>query len=148
MNRLVDWSDALLLGVPEIDAHHRALASLLNELHETVHRRRGAAACRTAVEKLRHCALSHLDVEERLMHAAGHATFAENLDEQRELLRLLDGMLARMDDEASNITFQGLHQLKVWLLNHMRAVDAARTRDAQPATTDGVKVFGVVLKRA
>ena len=82
------------------------------------------------------------------MHAAGHATFAENLDEQRELVRLLDGMLARMDDENSNITFQGLHQLKVWLLNHMRAVDAARATKAQPAATEGVKVFGVVLKRA
>lgn len=148
MGQLFDWSDELLTGVAEIDAHHRALAGLLNELHEAVHRRRGVAACRDAVEKLRHCALLHLDVEERLMHESGHAVYAGSNSEQRELVQQLDDMLAKMDEENSNITFHGLHQLKVWLLQHIRTVEAATAAIEQPAAQEGVRVFGLLLKRA
>ena len=44
MSQLFDWSDEHLTGIAEIDAHHKALAGLLNELHESVHRRRGVVA--------------------------------------------------------------------------------------------------------
>jgi len=149
MNRLIDWSDELLTGIPEIDAHHKALAGLLNELHESVHRRRGVTACREAVEKLRHCAVSHFDIEEKLVQSSGHAAFAGNATAQGELFHRLDGMLERMDGENSNITFHGLHQLKVWLLQHIRSVDTARDVERmRPASSEGVKVFGLVLRRA
>lgn len=148
MSQLFDWSDELLTGIAEIDAHHKALAGLLNELHESVHRRRGVGACREAVEKLRRCALSHLDVEERLMHESGHAGYSGSSSEQRALVHQLDEMLAKMDEENSNITFHGLHQLKVWLLQHIRAVDAAATPGPSPGEQEGVRVFGLLLKRA
>ena len=148
MNQLFDWSDEHLTGIAEIDAHHKALAGLLNELHESVHRRRGVVACREAVEKLRHCALSHLDVEEKLMHASGHAGYAGSSHEQRELVKQLDDMLSKMDEENSNITFHGLHQLKVWLLQHIRSVEAATVAVEQSTAQEGVRVFGLLLKRA
>lgn len=148
MSQLFDWSDEHLTGIAEIDAHHKALAGLLNELHESVHRRRGVDACRDAVAKLRHCALSHLDVEERLMHESGHGAYTGSSREQRELVHQLDEMLSKMDDENSNITFHGLHQLKVWLLQHIRTVDAAVTTAIAPAEQEGVRVFGLLLKRA
>ncbi|HEX6928030.1 MAG TPA: bacteriohemerythrin [Gammaproteobacteria bacterium] len=123
MSPLVTWSGQLEIGVPEIDAHHRTLVRLLNELHEAVYRRRGADACRNAVEKLHRCARSHFDVEEKLMHLSGHTAFAADRSEHRELMRALADMLARMDPASSNITFQGLHQLKAWLLAHIRHTD-------------------------
>lgn len=122
MSQLVTWSDDLATGVTDVDAHHRTLVGLLNELHETVHRRRGVAACRAAVEKLHRCVLSHLEVEAKLMHLAGHDADPGSRDEYREVERLLDGMLARMDAENSHITFHCMHELKSWLLAHMRRV--------------------------
>lgn len=144
---LVTWHETLLIGVPEIDAHHKALAGLLNELHEAVHRRRGVDACRGIVEKLRRCALSHLDAEERLMHLSGHASYSENLEEQRDLIQRLDDMLARMDDANSNITFHGLHQLRSWLLAHIRFVGADDGAAAAVEPEAAPRVFGLLLKR-
>lgn len=146
MTPLISWEEDLVIGVPEIDAHHKALVALLNELHETVFRRRGVDACRDVVERLRSCALSHLEAEERLMHQAGHNAYGENLVEQRELIRQLDDMLTRMDGYASNITFQGLHQLKAWLLAHIRYVAPGRPQDL-PAEDAAPKMFGLLLKR-
>lgn len=135
MNKLINWSDSLALGVPETDAHHETLVGLLNQLHETVHRRRGVDACRKSVEKLRRYAEMHLAVEEQVIHAAGRVAYRENGAEHQQLVARLDAMLERMDDVDSNITFYGLHQLRTWILWHMRQTES---QDAeQPATYAG-----------
>lgn len=149
MNKLINWSDSLAIGVPEIDVHHETLVGLLNQLHETVHRRRGVDACRKAVEKLRRYAEMHLAVEEQVMHAAGRTAYHENEAEQQQLVAHLDAMLERMDAVNSNITFHGLHQLKTWILRHIRETEA---HDAeQPVVADAespFRSFRMALRRA
>lgn len=141
MNRLIEWADEMATGVPAVDMHNRAVVGLVNELHECVHRRRGVAACREAVMKLRDCVLAQIDVEEQ----AGVALASE--EERNALLVCLNDMLSKMDDEQSNITFHGLHQLKLLTLRRIRGrPDDDEQALEEPA--EAVKVFGLTLRRA
>lgn len=149
MSRLITWSQSLAVGIAAVDEHHAILIALLNELHEAVHRRRGAAASRDALERLRRFAITHFAVEEALMHDAGHDDYRADAEEQASLLGCIDEMLARIDAANSNITFHGLHQLKVHMLQHVRHAQQ-RGKPAGPLAepADAVRVFGLTLKRA
>lgn len=129
MNRLIEWSDDLATGVDAIDRRNRALIEYLNALHECVHRRRGVDACRAAVNSLRACTK---DASRSSRALAGH----------------LDAMLARMDDEQSNITFHGLHELKLLVLACVREPAGGEQGGQLAEPEEAVKVFGLTLRRA
>ena len=42
MSKFVEWSNELSVGIEEIDAQHKVLVDLLNEIHEAIQQGRTA----------------------------------------------------------------------------------------------------------
>lgn len=127
---MVAWSDDHALGLDELDAQHRLLFDLTNDLwHHLVRRsaRNDVLATLTALERY---ALSHFSTEETFMrvtcyphleaHMAEHAAFVERVT--REKTAVMRGEALSLD----LLTF-----LKGWLSEHILRADKDFARMAQ-----------------
>ncbi|MFO1425295.1 MAG: hemerythrin domain-containing protein, partial [Candidatus Competibacteraceae bacterium] len=64
MNKFVEWSNELSVGIEEIDAQHKVLVDLLNQIHEAIQQRHGAEVTRDIVLRLDEYTRVHFAVEE------------------------------------------------------------------------------------
>lgn len=129
---VVDWTQHHALGLDELDAQHRLLFELANDLwHHLVRRsaRNEVLASFTALER---CVRSHFATEETFMrvtayphmaaHMAEHAAFVERIAHEKSLVTA--GHPLRLD----LLTF-----LKDWLGEHIQVSDMDFARMAQVA---------------
>jgi diguanylate cyclase (GGDEF)-like protein/hemerythrin-like metal-binding protein len=113
----ITWSEAYALGIPAIDAQHKLMAALLDEL---------AAALRNGQDPqppfrsfLRYVALHFAD-EECLMARCRYAAMAEHADLHRRLLA--DVAALRLEGEGFSASAV-LRYLQEWLLRHIDGSD-------------------------
>lgn len=129
---VVDWADEHALGLDELDAQHRLLFDLINDLwHHLVRRsaRNDVLATLTALERY---ALSHFSTEETFMrvtcyphleaHMAEHAAFVERVT--REKAAVMAGHA---------LSFDLLTFLRDWLSEHILRADKDFARMASAA---------------
>lgn len=123
---VVEWKSKLETGIPFVDGDHQVLASLINQIIDTVGDREEEATLLSAINALVDCAEYHFAREERLQqavhspglaaHAAAHRRMAE------EIRQLRDRYLSDHDSlrEPGAALF-----LKSWLLDHVVNYDLA-----------------------
>ncbi len=128
---IIDWSEQLATGVPRIDAEHRRLIDLINELG-VLHRSQATVAqLRAALADLRNYAEYHFQTEADLMqihpvdagnrrvHLAAHQGFVDQLERVNALVAT---------DPAAVIEHLLAFMMK-WLLHHITGVDARMARE-------------------
>jgi hemerythrin-like metal-binding protein len=75
----IEWSDALSVGIPEIDEDHKEFASLINELNRSIVDRANVVEIRHRLQRIIDDAVQHFAHEERLFkewqyaNSEGHA---------------------------------------------------------------------------
>ena len=52
MTAFIEWSNELSVGIEEIDAQHKVLVDLLNQIHEAIQQRHGAEITGRILQKL------------------------------------------------------------------------------------------------
>lgn len=120
---LVEWNQALTIGIPEIDYQHRNLVSMLNALHAAIEAGDPQQHLGEILEELDLYVLNHFATEERLMerikyefmipHKAEHQRLAETVQQQR-------AAFARGEASADEL----MQFLIRWLLNHIAGADS------------------------
>lgn len=128
MQKRLEWGEALLTGVPEIDEQHMILVHTLNEAAERLGRECSAEILGQITQDLLGYALYHFDTEEELMQQSGyceqdavmqalhleqHRSFSAKVVSIRESLKA--GTLIAPDDL---IGF-----LNQWLVDHIMNTD-------------------------
>jgi len=119
----VEWTPELSVGNEEIDAQHRRLVDLVNQLHE-------AMVEGVVGEKLGHFLVElveytkyHFSTEERLFEERGYPARDEHVAEHQDFVaRLLEFMEAYNEGNAA-ISVGMLQYLREWILHHIREVD-------------------------
>jgi len=136
---LIEWNDALAIGIPEIDYQHRNLVSMLNALHEAVESGETRETLGEILEELDLYVVNHFATEERLMERIKYEFVKEHKSEH---LRLASAVQDFRNRFASNeATADELLQFLIrWLLNHIAGVDshiadAMKKRDAAAASS-------------
>ncbi|WP_371323681.1 bacteriohemerythrin [Dechloromonas sp. ZY10] len=124
----LEWGEALMTGVPEIDEQHMILVHTLNEAAERLGRECSAEILGQITQDLLGYALYHFDTEEELMQQSGyseqdaamqalhleqHRNFSAKVVSIRENLKA--GVLITPDDL---IAF-----LNQWLVDHIMNTD-------------------------
>lgn len=119
MAELYSWSDALSVGLQELDEQHKVLFAQLNEFYEAIDAKRGAQACRDILNRLVLHTRTHFHVEESLMRLLSYPEFDAHKLQHGNLLGQVAKVLERLDNGSSAVSFELLHFLKAWLVNHI-----------------------------
>ncbi len=127
MVRFVEWSNELSVGIEEIDAQHKVLVDLLNQIHEAIQQRQGAEATGEIIERLGEYTRIHFAVEESLMRILHYPEYERHKEEHDRLIEQLNGFRAKLESGKGSVSFELAHFLKVWLTKHIMETDKGYT---------------------
>lgn len=119
---MIEWTQALSTGVPQLDEHHRRIFEWLAEME------RAALDGRTlfgvyALVRLKHYTRDHFAAEEALMKTAGYPGLAEHMAEH-EAFRARLGEL-QVKSMGQDISMDTVKLLSDWLTHHISKTDMA-----------------------
>lgn len=119
---LFPWSDKLCVGIEEIDAQHRVLVDLVNELHRAIHERQGSEVGREILGRLVEYTRIHFTVEESLMRVLGYPDYEEHKKHHTQLIEQVNNLHKKVI-QGQQVSFELLHFLRVWLSKHIMEED-------------------------
>lgn len=116
---LIEWSDELSVGIQEIDEQHKVLVGLVNEMHDAIHARHGSEVSSEILQRLAEYTKIHFAVEESLFRIFDYPGYEEHKAQHDELIREIIELQEKIAAGKTNISFQLLHFLKMWLTQHI-----------------------------
>jgi hemerythrin len=120
---LFAWSDSYMVGIQEVDEQHQVLVSLLNQLHTAIIEHHGKATSREILDRLAEYTRTHFLLEESLMRLTHYPGFDIHKQQHEELIKQVQDLQHKLDEEKVAITFELLHFLKNWLAQHINESD-------------------------
>lgn len=117
---LFKWSSDYEIGLPEIDAQHRGLVDMINDLYAAKQAGEGGAAVKKVIERLLQYTQEHFEAEEWAMKRARFPGYAEHHRAHVNLTQQVVEMLSSVD---ALPTFELLNFLSDWLKTHIGNAD-------------------------
>jgi hemerythrin len=116
-----EFEDRYELGIAEIDAQHRELFNILDQLEKHSGADYSYEAARDALSQMTNYANIHFAIEESLMRMHGYPDIAAHVAEHQALRKQLTAFQQRLLD--ADIATQ-LHKfIDAWLTNHIDVTD-------------------------
>jgi len=120
---LMTWTANLSVGVPDLDAQHKQLIGLVNELHDAMAKGLGKAVLQPLLDKLVRYTLTHFSAEERYMAQSGYGALPAHKAEHERLTHTVQDFKRRYDSGQTMLTVEVMTFLKDWLLSHIQGTD-------------------------
>lgn len=121
-----NWDEALSVGIGAIDADHKQLLAIINELHDRLARAKASAeeleAGRIALERMEAYGAGHFSREEERMERTGFPEFSRHCRLHQEFLDKL-GVYRSQLAEGYVPVREVLAFLKRWLMGHIMVQD-------------------------
>jgi len=127
MSKFIEWSNELSVGIEEIDAQHKVLVDLLNEIHEAMQQGRTVQSTRGIIDRLDEYTRVHFAVEESLMRILHYPDYERHKEEHDKLIAQLADMHGKWEKGKGAIGFELAHFLKTWLTKHILEGDKRYT---------------------
>lgn len=123
----IEWTGQLQLGIPEIDAQHRAIVRLLNDLQSSIEDGLATECVKQAVRDLVAYTGQHLDFEESCFRKFSYEDTEAHVAEHRRFRRKIEDMVNKLYNSGSPDYTALAHDLwlflKDWLMTHIRVSD-------------------------
>lgn len=124
MAKFVEWTDALSVGIQEIDEQHKVLIGLINRLfEETVINKSNPHVIQDVIHDLVEYTIVHFAVEESLFRIFGYP----DIDAHMKLHQALKQQVLDIQDKVRKgdvmVNTELLMFLKKWLENHIMHED-------------------------
>lgn len=123
MERLIEWSEELSVGVDEIDAQHQVLVDLLNEFNDAIRQQKGSVVARDILRRLTDYTRVHFAVEESVMRLLGYPDYDEHKALHDELIDQIVALEDKLMEGKKSVNFELLHFLRTWLTKHIQETD-------------------------
>lgn len=144
---LMHWSEKMSVGVPELDADHKELIRVINQLaaDADITGRRGAV--RQSLFSLLRYAEFHFAREEKVMTACGFPGIEEHKQEHRDFVARIRALNHNFDEDpegsAEIVNEDLLRFLQDWLNHHILIEDKAyrAAAEANPEARKAAKAF-------
>ena len=120
---LLEWKNSFSVGVSVLDADHRRLVDLINELHDARQTNRTGDVFRSIIGSLKDHLVSHAEREEALMSRLGYQELESHSAHHAEAVTSLERLLAAGAGEDGNLPGQVLDFMKAWFANHVICTD-------------------------
>jgi len=122
---MFEWSSQYSVGIGSIDAQHRTLFAIADELFNAMSTGKGQAALRKILDRLLHYTASHFAHEERLMRLHNYPDLAKHKAEHEALTKQVNTFSDELKTGRATITVQVMVFLKDWLAKHIQQSDRA-----------------------
>jgi hemerythrin-like metal-binding protein len=124
---LINWSDLMSVKNGQMDADHKQLVRLINELYSAMWLDQAHTVIQTCLDSLKQYVRYHFQAEEELMaqasypglkaHQAVHGTFIDTVADMEK----------RWQEGDSEVSEQMMDLLQGWLVDHIMKVDMQYT---------------------
>jgi hemerythrin len=117
------WGDQYKTNIAEVDAQHRKLFDMVNEMHDAMKSGKGDAVIGKTLEGLLQYCATHFATEERLMSAHGYPDYASHKKAHDELTQKTKDLEKKYKGGEPVLSFDVMDFLKKWLQNHILGTD-------------------------
>ena len=115
----IAWKPEYSVGSVMLDAQHKQLVEMINDLHESMQKRSDPARIRKILDDLIGYTRLHFAQEEKTMERAGYPDLAEHQKIHRSLVAQVEEMRAKHETGSATFTLKLKDFLKQWLLQHI-----------------------------
>ncbi len=127
---LVEWSEKFKTQIPFVDADHKVLVSLLNQVHDCVDQNEETMTLGSVLSALVEYTAHHFTREERLQELCGYSGLESHRSSHRDLTRKVRSFSSRFESDAASVSMDDVQEFLLnWLLDHILISDFAY-RDA------------------
>ncbi len=120
----IEWTSDLETGIAIIDADHKVLVSLLNQVFETVGDREEKATLGSVLNSLIEYTEYHFAREERLQAVAGYPGLEAHKQRHAALTQQVMTIRTRFEQDAESVHGEEvLSFLRSWLVDHIKGHD-------------------------
>jgi hemerythrin-like metal-binding protein len=134
-NLIFPWSDAYSVRIPQIDAQHKGLIRLINDLHSAMAAGKGKEASGTILDELIRYTESHFKYEEGMLRQRQYSNLAAHQTEHKKLTGQVVELRERFRSARLTMSVEVMQFLKNWLANHILVHDQAYARELNAAAT-------------
>ncbi|MCB1185016.1 hemerythrin family protein [bacterium] len=120
---LLDWNASLSVEVPEMDAEHKKLVGLVNELNDAMKSGKAKDEMDKVFGELARYTQTHFASEERWMQKVGYLHLDKQKREHQELLKQVTAFKADYDAGKAMISVKLMGFLRDWVRNHIQKSD-------------------------
>ena len=117
---IIEWNVGFLIGIQEIDKHHKQMVHLLNEAYDVF--REGGNVGEPVIVELLSYADQVFTLEENLMRKTAYPGLAKHAEEHKSFLSRVTGFKDTFRKN-KNISIEILWFLCNWVTHHMRETD-------------------------
>lgn len=117
------WRDEYAIGVPEIDAQHRALFAAVEDLHTAFMHNQDGLKVAQIIDFMDGYARSHFRTEEALLESAEMPDLEGHIQNHRVFFEQVEDYLGRTQSNTRLLSMEVLHFLRDWLIAHVTETD-------------------------
>ncbi|WP_041640605.1 bacteriohemerythrin [Magnetococcus marinus] len=121
--KMIDWEDALDVGVKVLNADHLKLMNYINDLHAAMRDGKGKDKLATILAGLIEFTHTHFAREEGLMKKHGYDRYAQQKEEHVNLIAQLGEKKKQFDEGSATVALDLLAFLQNWLIDHIKGED-------------------------
>lgn len=126
---LMTWGPMLMVGYGDIDAQHKRLVELVNQLDDAMRAGHGRDVVGGVLNELIRYTVHHFAFEEKLMDQFGIASAAAHKAEHKKLVADVSAFKTKFDAGSAAVTTELMTFLRNWLSNHILKTDKALARE-------------------
>ena len=129
---LIVWKPSFAIGIPVIDAEHKQLVELCNELYKAIMSNKNSERKDVVRIALKECAdyvLTHFSNEEKLMQVCGYKDFETHKRTHAEFVKKVLEKSHNFEQETFSSSLEFAKFLYDWILSHIAHTDTLYVGD-------------------
>lgn len=119
---LITWGEGLLVGISELDAEHKKIVTMINDLHDAMKTGKGRSLLPGIIAAIEDYTLNHLTHEEELMQRYRYPGYAEHKEIHRNFIGKI-GDYKKLNEQEVLQAGQLMNFLQSWLIDHIANTD-------------------------
>ena len=125
MATVIEWTDALSVGVKAIDDQHKKLVAILNKLTAGLAKGEGASVMQPVLGELVSYTVTHFNQEEALQRMHGYPGLAAHQKIHANLVGEVQKFQERLRKGEISLSVEVFGFLQDWLSKHIKGEDKA-----------------------
>lgn len=125
---LLNWTNALSVGIKEIDDQHQKLVEIINKLYDEMKAGKGKSVLGRLLIELSDYTLVHFSTEEKYFKKFGYPMSSSHIIEHQSFVSKVNNFRKDFESGRESITLDIMNFLSNWITTHIKGTDKKYTR--------------------